>query len=170
MRRAHLLLACLVIAALSLPSCRDVDVVTASYPTMEDARVAGAFRDGYLPSGLPRGSFDIREAHDTTAPRRWILFSFPESDRDALAALLEPGEHSLEGQSCDVPARVEWWPLLLRDSFDVEQIRATGLKTYKARSGDLLYAVNWPQGRAYLWTPDTRPARKSSDRNGGAGG
>jgi hypothetical protein len=127
---------------------------------MEDAQAAGAFRDGSLPDGLPRGSFDIRAAHDTTAPRRWILFSFPESERDALAALLQPEEHSLEGQSCDVPARVEWWPLLLRNRFDVEQIRATGLKTYKARSGDLFYAVNWAQGRAYLWTPDTRQVRK----------
>jgi hypothetical protein len=154
----RLLLAFTILATPSLlGSCRNVDVVTASYPTMEDARAAGAFRDGYLPEGMPPASFDIREAHDTTAPRRWILFSFPEGERQAIMALIEPQEHSLEGQSCDVPARVEWWPLLLRNAFDVERIRLTGLKTYRARSGDLIYAVNWAQGRAYLWTPDTRP-------------
>jgi hypothetical protein len=28
------------------------------------------------------------------------------------------------------------------------------LKTYKGRGGDLLYAVNWNQGRAYMWVAE----------------
>jgi len=31
------------------------------------------------------------------------------------------------------------------------RIKATGLQTYRSRSGDRFYAVNWNQGRAYIW-------------------
>jgi len=47
----------------------------------------------------------------------------------------------LRGQRC----RVHSTELRVR-------IKATGLQTYRSRSGDRLYAVNWSQGRAYIWT------------------
>jgi hypothetical protein len=109
---------------------------------------------GYLPEGLPPGTRDIREAHDPGSRRHWALFGFPPAERDHLRALLEPQDISLDGQTCDVPGRIEWWPVLLRNRLNAERIRATGLLTYRGRGGDLLYAVNWNQGRAYLWTPD----------------
>ena len=142
----------LVIAASALgASCRNVNVVTASYSSRQEASAAGAISNGYLPVGLPPGARDIREAHDPQTRRRWALFSFPPAERAHVEALVEPQEFPLDGQLVDVPGRIEWWPVLLRNKLDAERIRATGLLTYKGRSGDL-YAVNWNQGRAYVWT------------------
>src|SRR3954447_13710010 len=136
--------------------CRNVDVITASYATLDEARASGAVSSQRLPEGLPPGTHDIREARDTDTTRRWLLFSFPPEQRERLMALLAPQEVSLEGQNCDVPGRIEWWPVLLRNRLNAEQIAATGLKTYNGRDSDLVYAVNWSQGRAYAWTLDRR--------------
>jgi hypothetical protein len=54
----------------------------------------------------------------------------------------------------EVPGRLEWWPVLLRKRLDADKIRATGLQTYRSRDGSELWAINWKQGRAYMWTPD----------------
>jgi hypothetical protein len=150
--RTLLALGCVLAAALA-SACRDTKVVTNSYSSLEEARAAGALSAGYLPEGLPPGASDIREAHDPDSADRWVIFSFPASERDQLLALLEPAEYSLAGQRADVPGRIEWWPTLLRDALDAERIKATGLQTYRARSGNRLFAVNWSQGRAYFWTP-----------------
>jgi hypothetical protein len=133
-------------------ACRNVNVVSASYATLQEARAAGAVSSGYLPDGLPPGTHEIREAHDPESGRRWALFNFPSAEHGHLRALLEPREISLDGQFCDAPARLEWWPVLLRNGLDPERIRLTGLSVYKGRGVDILYAVNWSQGRAYLWT------------------
>ena len=145
--------ACIGTAALTIVACSNVDVVTASYATLEEARASGAITPGRMPDRLPTGSHDLREARDLDTQRRWGLFSFPVDQRDQLNALLEPEEISLTGETCDVPGRIEWWPLLLRGNLDDERIRATGLHAYKAASGDLIFAVNWNQGRGYYWTP-----------------
>jgi hypothetical protein len=144
----------IVIAATSgVLSCRNVDVVTSSYATFDEARAAGAMAPGRMPDKLPSGSHDLREARDLDTQRRWGLFSFPSDQRDQLLALLAPEEIGLTGQTCDVPARIEWWPVLLRGSLDDERIRATGLRAYRSKGGDLIFAVNWNQGRGYYWTP-----------------
>ena len=57
----------------------------------------------------------------------------------------------------DIPGRIEWWPVILRGTLDAERIQATGLRAYRARSGGLVFAVNWKQGRAYY--SDTRIER-----------
>ena len=133
-------------------ACRNLDVVTASYATLAQARAAGAIERGWVPEGLPEGSYELREAHDLDTNRRWGLFSFPPAEREALRALLEPAEVSLTGVSVDIPSRIEWWPVLLRGALDHEQIKTTGLKAHRAVQGDLLFVVNWEQGRAYYWT------------------
>ncbi|HSC26285.1 MAG TPA: hypothetical protein VLD67_03370 [Vicinamibacterales bacterium] len=148
----------LLAAALSCAACRDLEVVTAVYATLNEARAAGAIERGWIPEGLPQGTHDIREAHDLDSNRRWGLFSFPHDQDGALRALLEPGELSFDALACDIPARIEWWPVLLRGRLDDERIRATGLEAYRAASGDLVFAVNWKQGRAYYWTFETAAA------------
>jgi hypothetical protein len=137
-------------------SCRNLDVVTASYATLAEAERAGAVDRGWMPPGLPPGAYDIREAHDLDSNRRWALFSFPASQSAALRGLLETSEASLSGQICDAPGRIEWWPIVLRGSLDAERITATGLRAYRSADGSLLFAVNWNQGRAYYWTPASR--------------
>jgi hypothetical protein len=146
---------CAALAAVLMPvsACADRNVVTNSYATHDEAVRAGALNQGWIPGGLPTGIFDIREAHDLDRTRRWGLFSFPRDDEDALAGLLGP-QVSVDGETCDPPARIEWWPLLLRGVLDDERLATTGLKVYRPENERLTFAVNWNQRRAYYWSPE----------------
>jgi hypothetical protein len=143
------------IVALTLASagCRDLDVVTASYNTLADARAAGAIASGRLPDGLPPGATDLREAFDTDTNRRWGLFNFPVGEAAHLKAQLGRDEISVAGETCDPPRRIEWWPVLLRGRLEAESVAAAGLQAYRSADGGLIMLVNWKQGRAYYWMP-----------------
>jgi hypothetical protein len=145
-RRAVILL---VIGAVA---CSNLDVVTETYATLQEAREAGAIERGWVPDGLPAGTTDLREAHDLDSNRQWGLFMFPQAEGDVLRQLLQPDEVSLKGRTIDIPGRVEWWPVLLRGALDDEKIKSTGLRAYRSVRGDRLFLVNWRQGRAYYWT------------------
>ena len=136
---------------LAVAGCRDINVVTEQYATLQEAEASGAVERGWLPRGLPPGAHEIREAHDLDSNRRWGLFSFSQRDGDTLRTILG-SEISLAGHSCSPPRRIEWWPVLLREQLDSEKIAATGLKAYPMRESDLIFAVNWNQRRAYYWT------------------
>jgi hypothetical protein len=140
--------ACGVTAMLVLLACRDLDVVTESYATLDEAIAAGAVERGWLPAGLPAGVFEIREAHDLDSARRWGVFNFPPGDNAGLRALFDR-EISVQGVVCHPPARIEWWPVLLRGPLDDAKVRATSLTAYAARQGELIFLVNWKQGRGY---------------------
>jgi hypothetical protein len=150
-RRILLTMIPALVAAASI-GCRDIDVVTASYATLDEAREAGAIERGWIPEGLPPGAHDLREAHDGRSSRRWGLFSFAREEADSLRRLLEPDERTFAGMRCDAPPRIEWWPVQLRGALDDEKLRATGLRAYHAAAGDLVFAVNWNQGRGYYWS------------------
>lgn len=140
-------------ALLILPlvaACGDLNVVTESYATLAEATADGAVGRGDVPPGLPPGARELRVAYDTKSPRRWGLFDFPPAEADALRALLGP-ELSLRGVEVDPPRRIEWWPVLLRGPLDDEQVRATGARAYTGRAGELIFVVNWKQGRAFYW-------------------
>ena len=134
-------------------ACRDIDVVTDSYATLAEAVAAGAVDRGWVPRGLPPGTRDIRDAHDLDSNRRWGLFNFPAAEADAMRALLGP-EVPIEGLAANPPRRIEWWPVLLRGTFNAEQVRATGLRAYTSRDSALVFLVNWNQGRAYYWSKE----------------
>ena len=138
---------------LAVASCSGIKARTNTFATLSDARAAGAISNGWIPDGLPPQSHDLREAHVPDSPQRWGLFEYPPSDEAALRALLNPEEMSLEGQRCDIPARIEWWPLVLRGDLNGERVAATGLHAYRSRIGNLIFAINWRQGRAYYWAP-----------------
>jgi hypothetical protein len=133
-------------------ACRNIDVVTNSYATLAEAQQAGAMERGWIPKELPPGAHDIREAHDLDSNRRWGLFNFHESDAGAMRAMLQPEEITLAGASCDIPGRVEWWPVLLRNTLDPERIKAAGLQSYRSRNDSLIVVLNWNQRRAYYWS------------------
>lgn len=137
---------------LALAGCRGLDVVTASYNTLAEARQAGAIDRGWMPEGLPPSATDLREAHDLDTNARWGLFSFPVAESSHLKALLESAEMPLAGHRCSPPRRIEWWPILLRGDLDAERIAAAGLKAHRTRDSSLIVAVNWNQGRAYYWS------------------
>jgi hypothetical protein len=152
-------LAVLLAFVLVAASCGNVDVVTASYATLDEARTAGAIGPGRIPEGLPPGTREIREARDLDTSRRWGLFMFPPEQGNAVRALIERDELALGDQECDIPARIEWWPLLLRGALNADRIRTTGLQVYDGRKRDLVFAVNWNQGRAYYWTRKVRSTK-----------
>ena len=131
--------------------CRDLEVITNSYSTLAEARQAGAIISGRIPQGLPPGTREMREAFDLDTNRRWGLFDFPPAEAPVLKALFQPAEHQLAGQRCDAPRRIEWWPAQLRGDLEAERIRNTGLRAYRSADGELVFAVNWNQGRAYYW-------------------
>ena len=132
-------------------ACRDLDVVTEAYATLAEAQAAGAVDRGWLPRGLPPGTRDVRIAHDLDSSRRWGLFDFPPAEGDLLRPLIG-AEIPFEGLTSNPPRRIEWWPLLLRERLDGERLKATGLRAYAAKDSDLIYGVNWAQGRAYYWS------------------
>jgi len=137
-----------VIAAAA--SCTGIETRTAVYATVAEARAAGAVEQGWIPEGLPASASDLREAH-RGADQRWGLFNFPRGDADAVRALLGD-EITGAPPECNPPGRLEWWPRVLRSPLDAAQIKATGLRLYRARDGRLTYAVNWSQGRGYFWS------------------
>lgn len=144
------------IAALLLivsTACSGIEAQTNSFATLDEARLAGAIANGWIPDGLPPGTHDLREGHVPGTHERWGLFNFPPSEDAPLRGLLEAGETPVAGARCEVPGRIEWWPIVLRGSLDPERIAATQLRVYRTRRGDLMFAVNWSQGRAYFWTP-----------------
>lgn len=134
-------------------ACSGINSKTNSFATLAEARQAGAIEQGWVPEGLPPGAHDLREAHLPGSSRHWGLFEYPQSQEQTLRALLQPGEISLDGQQCDIPHRIEWWPVQLRGNLDARRLGATGLQAYRARKDDVIFAVNWRQGRAYYWTP-----------------
>jgi hypothetical protein len=140
-----------VAAATMVSACRDRDIVTNSYATLAEARAAGAPGRGDIPAGVPEGAHDIRTAADLDSGRRWGLFDFLPQDADGLRAMLSAEETSLAGVECDIPGRIEWWPVLLRGTLDAEQAKAAGLQSYRSPQGSLVFVVNWKQGRAYYW-------------------
>jgi hypothetical protein len=138
------------LALMATAGCRDNAVVTASFSTMAEAREAGA-AGREIPAGMPEGAHDLRIARDMDSGRHWGLFNFHPEDAAGLRALLQPEETPLDGVECDIPPRIEWWPILLRGPVKAEQARAAGLQSYRSREGSLIVVVNWKQGRAYYW-------------------
>src|SRR3954464_9715412 len=143
---------CAFSTALLLTGCAGITSQTNSYATLAEARQAGAIANGWIPDGLPTASHDIREGHIPGTSRHWGIFEYPHAEEEILRVLLEPQETAAEDLQCDIPARIEWWPLILRGPLDRRRLAATGTRLYLAKSGGLLFAVNWRQGRAYYWT------------------
>jgi hypothetical protein len=146
MRVALLLFACAVAAG-----CTEIQSQTHTYATLAEARGAGAVERGWLLDGLPPGTYEIRVAYVPTGSERWGLFNFPPGEREHLDRLLAPDPLDVEGIRVTIPARIEWWPIVLRGPLDPEQLTLTGLSGYRTSDGKFVVIVNWSQGRAYYW-------------------
>lgn len=144
------------IALMLSTACSGINAQTNSFATLAEARQSGAIGKGWIPEGLPPGSHDIREGHVPGTPQRWGIFEYPESQEASLRALLQPEEISLDGERCEIPGRIEWWPVMLRGALDGKRLSSTGIRAYRAKTGNLIFAVNWSQRRAYFWTPASR--------------
>lgn len=154
MTRAPAALLGAAIAIVLSVSCAGLNSQTYSYATLAEAREAGAIARGFIPEGLPPSSHDIRVAQVPGSPQHWGIVDFPAAEADILRGLLRPEELSLEGARCEMPARIEWWPQMLRGQIDWQRSAATGLRAYRAKDSNLIVAVNWSQGRAYYWVAE----------------
>ena len=134
-----------------LAACSGPTVHTATYATVREARASGAIEKGWMPDTLPENAYELRAAYALNGPERWGLFNFRPADEQVLRAILQPDDLPFAGVVMDIPARIEWWPVILRGRLDEERIHATGLRAYHARTSSLVFAVNWQQGRAYYW-------------------
>ena len=150
-RRFAVSRAVILTLATAFIGCADINSQTYSFATLAEAREAGAIANGWVPEGLPSSSHDIRVAQLPGTAKHWGIINFPRADEEALRALLQPSELPLTGERCEMPGRIEWWPVLLRGELDGERLASTGLRGYRTRAGDRLFAVNWSQGRAYYW-------------------
>jgi hypothetical protein len=140
-----------VLFLVALTCCAGLNSQTYSFATLDEARRAGAIANGWVPEGLPPSSHDIRVAQVPKTSQHWGIINFPRSEESSLRGLLQADEAPLQGEHSDMPARIEWWPVVLRGELDASRVAATGLKAYRSKSGELLFAVNWNQGRAYYW-------------------
>lgn len=140
-----------VLLVAGITACAGIQSKTNSFRTLDEARAAGAIANGWLPEGLPSGTREIRIAYVPGTADRWGIINFPASEASALQQLLTPDEIGFAGQDIDIPPRIEWWPVVLRGKVDDERVRTTGLRAYRSRDGQLVFAVNWNQGRAYYW-------------------
>lgn len=141
-----------LLLAFLLPACAGIKSQTNSYGTLAEARQAGAITNGWIPEGLPTGAHDIREGHVPGSSQHWGLFEYPPAEEGSLRALLSPDEIPADRLRSDIPARIEWWPRMLREPIDGGQLASTGTRVYRSRTGDLMFAVNWNQARAYYWS------------------
>jgi hypothetical protein len=129
-------------------SCSDLRVKVGVFDTLDEARAAGALAAGWVPDTLPRTVRELREGHLPDG-RHWGVFTFPEAAESAIRGLV--GQEVTSGTlTCDPPGRLEWWPRIVQSPVNVEQVRATGFRIYRAPDART-YVVNWGQGRAYYW-------------------
>ena len=84
-------------------------------------------------------------------PQRWGIFNFPPGEADALKRLLQAEPVTLTGVYAGTPARIEWWPVVLRGRIDGDMLARAGVTAYRAKEGDLVFVVNWKQGGGYYW-------------------
>jgi hypothetical protein len=138
------------LAAALFAACSGLDAKTASFATLAEAQPA--IDRGWVPAGLPPASYELRAAYVADGWQRWGIVNFPPAQADALRARLQSPEISLAGVRTDIPPRIEWWPVQLRQELDAERIGATGAKAYRDSDGNLIWVINWAQGRAYYWS------------------
>ncbi|CAN5735188.1 hypothetical protein BH18ACI5_BH18ACI5_06910 [soil metagenome] len=145
-------IAALLFSVALLAGCSGVNAKTMSYATLAEARGAGAIDKGWVPQNLPESVYELRVAYEPDGWQRWGLINFPREAGDILRGQLEPQELPVQGLRCDIPGRIEWWPVILRQELDAERVAATGARSYRSRDGKMIFIVNWTQGRAYYWT------------------
>jgi hypothetical protein len=139
----------LVLIVAGAAGCADLRVKEEIFSNVAEARQAGAIAAGRVPEGVPESASDLREGYLPDG-QHWGVFAFASSDIPAMRALLGP-EITSGTLSCDPPGRLEWWPRLLHSPIDVDRVRSTGFRLYRQPAANLIYAVNWGQGRTYYW-------------------
>ena len=147
-----LLFACLLIISVQAVGCRNVDVVTGSYATLDEACHEGALERGWIPEGLPPGTHDIREAHDLDSNRRWGLFSFRPEERGALKRLLKEDERAGAWDDLAAPIAQE----AVEGFAERVQAAASPIDDVRGTAAYRLHALGVLARRALGWAAEER--------------
>jgi hypothetical protein len=137
-----------LLVAGAIAGCEGLRVQEGIYANLTEARDAGAIAHGWVPTGLPPSTSDLREGHMPDA-RHWGVFTFAVADASAVRALLNT-EITAGSPPCDPPGRLEWWPRILHTPVDVDRLHTTEFRLYRGKDGSM-FAINWNEGRAYYW-------------------
>lgn len=133
---------------LSMAACNDE--FEASYATSDEARKAGAFDRGWLPSLVPASAEDIKERHNIDTNEVAGSFRAPPSDLQILLTRLEPVAHadSIRGP------RIQpvWWAPSLAGEIRKDQLASDGIQVARDAAGKTLFAVNMRTGTVHYWS------------------
>jgi hypothetical protein len=131
-----------------------IETPVAEYPSVADARAAGAFKSGWLPTFLPPGATHVREAHSLDTNERWIAFTAPVPELRALTERFAPLAYGdARHASGDHPWRVggDWPPELSKTFWHTP--RSTHLLSYHhSKEAGYCLAVEWQTGRTWGWS------------------
>lgn len=125
------------------------DQYESSYPSLADAKRAGAVDRGWLPDFLPPGSRDIHEVHNIDTNQTWCAFAFVFADSDVLRRnLLVLGSAEISAIYVRSPG-LSWWPDVLEGQLDPDAIARSGFEMYG--TGSVVFAIDWKKGRAFFY-------------------
>ena len=108
--------------------CAGLNSQTYSFATLDEARQRRRDRERVGARGAAPGSHDIRVAQVPKTSQHWGIINFPRSEESSLRGLLQAEEAPLGGEHCDMPGRIEWWPVVLRGELDAQPRRRYGVE------------------------------------------
>jgi hypothetical protein len=129
------------------------------YPSLAEARKAGAIDRGWIPEELlPASSRSLHEVHDLSPSREWCAFEFTPADSRNLRTNLKAVD-ALPVALGHVPKPgVAWWPSALTGDLDITEIRKTGLDLYlvtrpatSVSNQTWLFAFDWSTGHGFFY-------------------
>lgn len=149
-----------LIAAGTVLGCSET--IETYYPTLLEAKRAGAVEKGWIPPGLPSSSRDIHERHDLDSNRGWIKFTYDkEQGRVFLRELDGIPDAKLDSITLR-PPKVTWWHSAIREGSLHTARRSQGFEIYHKRlfgkneygmefTEDWFFAIKASEGLAYAW-------------------
>jgi hypothetical protein len=160
LRKVFLLLPaiCCCLASSLVAGCGDRQ--ESFYPNLSDADKAGAIMRGWVPDDiLPASSRTIHVVGELSPSKEWCGFEFLPADSQRLLKNLKSVD-ALPPAVKHIPSPdVSWWPSVLKGNLDVEKIREAGFQLYvverpatSVTTEILLFAIDWPQGRAFFYS------------------
>jgi hypothetical protein len=138
------------------------DAIDSYYPTLLEAKRAGAVEKGWIPPEIPSSSRDIFERHDLDSNRGWIKFNYNQDQHAVfLQGLAGSPVANLDSIALLSP-KVGWWHgALIEGNLRVAR-REFGFEVYHKKVSvkneygiefvtDWYFAMDPSSGVAYVW-------------------
>lgn len=127
---------------------------------LADAEKTDAIGHGRIPDDLlPGSSRSIHLAYEISPSTEWWAFGFPPNDSQGPRKNLKSVDALPSSVKCVPSPGVPWWPAVLKGNLDAEKIRRAGFKLYlvekpatSVTSAIYLFAIDWPNGRAFFYS------------------